>query len=243
MSRIDFNAYSAAYARNRSVQPLVLERIIDLLGVGQGSRVLEVGCGTANYARAIAQETRGELYGIDPHAAMIEQALAAGGEIAMDLREGSAEAIPFPDSTFDAIYSVDVIHHVQGRTAYAAEALRVLKPGGSFLTATDSTDDIRGRIPLSTYFPETVPPELTRYPAIDEQLTELRNAGFTELATEAVAYEYALVDIAPYEARAFSALRLIDDAAWEQGLDKMRADLSLGPIPAVSRYTIISART
>ncbi len=242
MTRIDFNAYAEAYARNRSVQPRLLERMVALLGARPSQRVLEVGCGTANYARAIARETGAELHGIDPHAGMIEQAASIGGAPGVHLAEGSAESIPYPDATFDALYSVDVIHHVENRSAYAAEAFRVLRSGAVFLTATDSGDDIRGRIPLSSHFPETVQYELARYPTLEEQVDTLADAGFVAIMTEHVAHAYDLNDMAPYEARAFSALRLIDDEAWEQGLIRLRSHLERGPIAAISRYTVVSAR-
>lgn len=242
MTRIDFNSYAHEYARNRTVQPKLLERILAQLAVEPRHHVLEVGCGTANYARAIARETGAELYGIDPHVAMIENATIDPDEARVHLREGSAEQIPFPDASFDALFSVDVIHHVENRPAYAAEAFRVLRPDGRLLTATDSAEDIRGRIPLSSHFPETVAPELARYPAIEEQMAELAAAGFAEITTDAVAYEYSLTDIAPYEARAFSALRLIDEGTWQRGVERLRADLERGPVIAVSSYTILTCR-
>lgn len=241
MAAIDFNTYAADYARNRRVQPRLLQHLIAGLAVGEGDSVLEVGCGTANYLVAIAQETGATAFGIDPAANMLGQAVTEQHGAPLHLMIGSGEAIPFPDSSFDAVYSVDVIHHVGNRPLFASEAFRVLKPGGRFATATDSHEDIHARVPLASHFPETIPAELERYPAIEVQMLELRSAGFDEVRSESLTHAYALDDITPYRTRAYSALRVIPEEAVERGIARLEAELAEGPIPAVSRYTIIWA--
>ncbi len=50
-----------------------------------------------------------------------------------DLRRVDAETLPFPDATFDIVYSWGVIHHSARPEAIVAEIHRVLRPGGLFL--------------------------------------------------------------------------------------------------------------
>jgi ubiquinone/menaquinone biosynthesis C-methylase UbiE len=50
-----------------------------------------------------------------------------------DLRRVNAEALPFPDASFDIVWSWGVIHHANDPSRIIAEIHRVLKPGGSFL--------------------------------------------------------------------------------------------------------------
>lgn len=241
MSEIDFNLYAEAYKRNRSVQPLLLERLLDRLALDVGDPVLEVGCGTANYLAAVVAGVGATGFGIDPAAAMLQQASTVHHGAAMHLMMGSAEAIPFPDDSFDGLYTVDVIHHVKDRTTFAGEAFRVLKSGGRFLTATDSHDDIGLRVPLASHFPATVAAERRRYPAIEVQVAELAEAGFTNIGTESSVFAYELTDIKPYRERAYSALRIISDEDFSAGVDQLEAELRLGPIAAQSRYTVIHA--
>jgi ubiquinone/menaquinone biosynthesis C-methylase UbiE len=163
-AKLDYDRFASAYGPNRRTHPGVLAALVTTGQLGAASRVLEVGCGTGNYVAALADEVGCAVAGLDPSPAMLRQAAERAPWI--PLHEGRAETLPFADGAFDLIFSVDVIHHVEDRLAFFREAFRVLAPGGSLCTATDSEDDIRRRVPLSSHFPETVAVELRRYPAI-----------------------------------------------------------------------------
>jgi ubiquinone/menaquinone biosynthesis C-methylase UbiE len=238
---IDFNHYSDVYARERRVQPALLTCLLASLSVDLNCAVLEIGCGTGNYLRAVCRESGAAGIGIDPSPGMLSEARQIDDSLRYE--EGRAEAVPLPDHSVDAMFSVDVVHFIGDLAAYATEAKRVLKPGGRFVTATDSESDIRNRIPLQSHFPETVDVELARYPSIADQLTALRNAGFQDMAEVPVRHAYRLTDISAYRARAFSSLRLISDEAFAAGISRLERDLAVGPVPAVSLYTVITART
>ena len=97
-----------------------------------GKRVLEVGVGTGadylEWLKAGAQAT-----GIDLSSASIERARRRSelAGYAADLRLSDAEHLPFPENTFDIVYSYGVIHHSPDTAQCIREALRVLKPGGA----------------------------------------------------------------------------------------------------------------
>jgi ubiquinone/menaquinone biosynthesis C-methylase UbiE len=238
---IDFNAYADAYQRSRSVQPKVLEALIAGSGLGSNDSVLEVGCGTANYLAAIVSETGAAGHGIDPAARMLAQARSDPSRATLALTVGSAESLPYADGSFRFVFSVDVIHHVGDRAAYATEAYRVLEPGGKLSTVTDSHEDIANRVPLSSHFPETISDQLGRYPPIETLRGELRCAGFVNLTTSHVDYAYVLTNITPFRERAFSALRLISEEQFTAGLTRLERELEAGPVPARSVYTLICA--
>jgi len=98
----------------------------------RGREVLEIGCGLAtdaiNFARAGANYT-----GID----LTETSIALAKRrfdlenLPGDLRVADAENLPFPDSTFDLVYSHGVLHHTPAFERAINEAHRVLKPGGT----------------------------------------------------------------------------------------------------------------
>lgn len=97
----------------------------------KGKRVLEVGLGTGTdfiqWARAGA-----EVHGVDLTEASIryvEERLALYGLPGFP-RVGDAEALDFPDNSFDVYYSWGVLHHTPNMEAAIAEAHRVLRPGG-----------------------------------------------------------------------------------------------------------------
>ena len=185
----------------------------------------------------LAKPCSGTCYGIDPSYEMLIEARSR--QPTVDFQLGSGEELPFDNDRFDLLYSVDVIHHVPDGTNYFKEANRVLKPGGRICTATDSADDIRGRRPLASHFPETVPVELARYPSIERLITYMEQTGLTGLESGDVEFAYRLSDLDPYRQRAFSCLHLIDERAYERGLRRMEADLADGPIEALSRYTLL----
>ena len=179
---------------------------------GPETRVLDVGCGTGNYAAALTEATGCRVSGIDPSRRMLDRARdAAPWE---SLVQGSAESLPFGDDSFDVVMSTDVIHHIGDRDAYFREAARVLRPGGHIVTVTDSHDDIPRRRPLSSHFPETVSVELQRYPPVPQLLEEMARAGFVEPRLVEVSHDYELDDIQAYRDRAFSSLHLIDEEAF-----------------------------
>lgn len=253
MVRQDYDRLAEMYGRHRKLHPYVLEALIEQGSVSQGSRVLEVGCGTGNYIRTIAEATGAIGTGVDPSREMLRRARSTAGwpksrrngadRQEVTFVEARAEDLPFSDRQFDLVYSVDVIHHIEDRDTAAREAARVLKPGAVAMVVTESEDDLLHRTPHVTYFPDIVSAELARYPTIETIEDELRAAGFEIDAEVAVSMPVEIDDIGPYRDKAYSSLHLIPEEAFRAGLERMREDLERGPIASVNRYTIVVART
>jgi ubiquinone/menaquinone biosynthesis C-methylase UbiE len=94
---------------------------------------LDVGCGTGALAARLADEGY-EVVGLDPSEGM----LRVLGEKAPSVRAvaGSGTSIPFPDSSFDLVLSVAVMHHIADRDDVRrtlSEMVRVARPGGRVL--------------------------------------------------------------------------------------------------------------
>jgi ubiquinone/menaquinone biosynthesis C-methylase UbiE len=234
---IDYDQVAAQYARHRHVHPKVLKGLLAGGEIGRASRVLEVGCGTANYITAITAATGCAAWGIDPSEQMLAHARARSSTIAFQC--GRAEALDFPPDTFDLVFSVDVIHHVVDQLSSFREAYRVLRSSGRLCTVTDSEDIIRRRQPLSVYFPESVAVELARYPKIADLSEYMRQAGFTGLCEQTIHYAFTTTDIQAYRDKAFSSLHLISGTDFQAGLRRMEADLQKGPIQCIPRYLLL----
>lgn len=234
---IDYQRLADDYATHRAIHPGVLRTLIQRPNLGSTSRVVEAGCGTGNYLRALHSATGCAATGFDPSSAMLNVARSRSPELVWI--EARGEAIPLPDASADLVYSVDVIHHVVDRAAYFAEVARVLVPGGLVCTATDSEDDIARRRPLSSHFPETVPIELKRYPSIPTLRAEMKDAGFSDLEETHVELAYDLTEIAGYRDKAYSSLHLITPVAHAAGITRLEEELQRGPIPALSLYTLL----
>jgi ubiquinone/menaquinone biosynthesis C-methylase UbiE len=95
---------------------------------GTQSSLLDVGCGTGAVLTEL--EKRGQAVGID----LSHEALKFSKERGLNhLVYANAEQLPFQDSQFDAVVSLDTIEHVPDHQSAAAEIYRVLKPGGIFV--------------------------------------------------------------------------------------------------------------
>ncbi len=101
--------------------------------VAPGSTVLDAGCGTGGLLRRLqAHRPHDRLRGLDFSA----QACAKAAEAGFDVVEGSIEALPFADETFDAIVCADVLSQVESPLLALLEFQRCLRPGGVLVLNT-----------------------------------------------------------------------------------------------------------
>jgi SAM-dependent methyltransferase len=97
-------------------------------------RVLEIGCGQGLDAERIVQRCR-SYTGVDMSSASIEIAremvtAKKPRNVEVSFRVADAECLPFGDASFDAVYSVGVLHHTPDFDRALREVERVLEPGG-----------------------------------------------------------------------------------------------------------------
>lgn len=108
-----------------------------LLGLKPGDRVLELGCGTGDDARAMAALVRpgGQVVGVDPSEVMLAEARqrAKGLELPLEFQTGDAHQLAFPDDTFDACRCDRCFMHMDDPRRALAEMVRVARPGAPVL--------------------------------------------------------------------------------------------------------------
>src|SRR5688572_9701063 len=93
---------------------------------------LDVGCGEGRFCRMM-QDCGIRTVGIDPTAALIEHARSLDPD--GDYRIGRAEALEFPDESFDLVVSYLSLVDIPDAETAIAEMARVLRPGGALLIA------------------------------------------------------------------------------------------------------------
>jgi SAM-dependent methyltransferase len=104
-------------------------QVLAAVGVPAGSDVLDVACGTGVLARAAAQHTAPErVTGLDRNEGMLEVARRVAP--AIQWRAGTAEALPFPDASFDRAFCLFGVMFFDDRPAAMRELRRVLRAGG-----------------------------------------------------------------------------------------------------------------
>jgi ubiquinone/menaquinone biosynthesis C-methylase UbiE len=103
--------------------------------VPQGSKVLDVGCGTGAMAAELIRHGY-EVWGLDIAEAMVryvQERFGQGG-----FRVGDIENIPFADNTFDTVVCLGVLEYLDADDPALREVWRVLKPGGRAVLSTAS---------------------------------------------------------------------------------------------------------
>ena len=122
-------------------QRAILDAYLAEVEFPPSARVLEVGCGTGAVTRLLAGRPGvAEAVGVDPSPVFVAKAgeLAAGlGNASFE--EGDGRALRFGDGGFDVVVCHTVLCHVPEPERVLTEALRVLRPGGTWRSATGTT--------------------------------------------------------------------------------------------------------
>lgn len=110
--------------------------LADALPIREGDTLVDIGCGIGGPARYLAKRFNCRVEGIDITAPFIDAANKLSALVAMQdavrCQNGDGQKLPYEDETFNGGYSQHVLMNVPDRTAFFAEAFRVLKPGAFF---------------------------------------------------------------------------------------------------------------
>ncbi len=112
--------------------------LVAFAGLSAGERVLDVATGTADVAIEFARRSpAGAIVGLDPSARMLDVGRAKLAREAstdrVQLLEGDALALPFPDRSFDVVTIAFGLRNLPDYRRGVTEMARVLKPGGRLL--------------------------------------------------------------------------------------------------------------
>lgn len=128
---------------------LLAAQMADLAEVRSGERVVDVGCGPgALTAELVSRLEAGNVAAVEPSAPFI--AAIRTRFPGVEIHQGSAESLPFPDHSFDAAIAQLVVHFMADPVAGLTEMKRVTRPGG--VVAACVWDHAGGQGPLSLFW-------------------------------------------------------------------------------------------
>jgi len=154
------------YAVVGTTLQIVGERLCEAVDLRAGERVLDVAAGNGNAtlaaARHFAQVTSSDYVG-----ALLEvgKARAAAEHLPVAFREADAEALPFPDASFDIVLSTFGVMFTPDQAKAAGEMSRVVRKGGRIGLASWTPEGFIGQL-FKTIGKHLPPPAGVKSPAL-----------------------------------------------------------------------------
>lgn len=224
--KINYDKVSKNYSIHRNASFTVIDHILKELENKKLKKVLEIGCGTANYLYLFSQKTKAACFGFDNSEGMINEENKKNPGLNLEINDLHND-FNYESNTFDLVYSIDVIHYVKDLNHYFKECFRIMNNNGIIITITDSEDDLKNRT-MTRYFPESLEIEKKRYPSIEKIIQNMKNNNFNEIKLSHTEKELQLDDkiFQKFKNKAYSAIRLISNDSFNKGIKKIEDDMN-----------------
>lgn len=230
---VKYDNIGTTYNTTRRADPRIVDRIVALLDLPQGSRILDVGAGTGSYTRELAERGYG-MTALEPSSVMRSQVNA---DFTCEWVEGVAESLPFSDGAFDGAILILCIHHFTDMTAALSEIKRVVSSGSIVIFSYDP--DAVETSWLFNYFPAFREQIRQSFPSVKAIANCLKNGESINASLFPLPHDLAdgFAGAAwrypeRYLDQGFrdgtSAFRQLDDALCRQGLAALQDDLESG---------------
>ncbi len=246
----DGNAYERLMGR---WSRLAGEQFLDWLDAPANLTWIDVGCGNGAFTEVlVARGAPLAVTGIDPSEGQIAFARTRPGVRMAEFRVGDAQALPFPDNSFDAASMALVLVFVADPVKAAAEMARVVRPGGVVATYMWEFPDGFPHAPIARAMKSLgmAAPERPNVQASgrDAMRDIWQRAGLTSVETEVIRIRVAFADFADYWESSTvpvgpsgKALAALDPAEREKLKAQLRATLPIAADGTISYDAVANA--
>jgi ubiquinone/menaquinone biosynthesis C-methylase UbiE len=230
-----YDQIGASYNSTRIADQRIVTRLVELIELPTGSRLVDIGAGTGNYSQALV-EAGFNVSAVEPSAVMRDQGKES---YSLSWHEGRAEDLPLLSGDFDAAEMTLCIHHTSDWCRALQEAMRVTDQGPLVIFMFDI--EFKHDFWLYEYFPELVVIDATLKPDLHDLKTfvycELERSFYLEsfllphylsdhflCADWARPQNYLRADIQA----GISSFHKLDEYARSEGLERLARDINDG---------------
>jgi SAM-dependent methyltransferase len=207
--------------------------LVRRLGIRPGERVLDVGCGTGNFALPAAR-AGASVTGVDFAPNLLRQARerAAGEGLGIRLDEGDAQELPYDDGAFDTVVSMFGAMFAASPERAGAELVRVCRPGGRIVMTNWTPDSIVGQLGrlVGRYArrpsPVAPPVQWGVESIVRERLREGVSSVLIERRLYQLAFPFGPAEVAEEYVRNLGAIRLVHSGLDLAGQAALLQDLT-----------------
>ncbi len=230
---LNYDQISTTYDHVRQADVDLINQLVREAKIVESSCVLDVGCGTGNYADLLQKMSHAHVFGVEPSEGMLTKARQKNPNLT--IKQSDAEHLPFDANSFDFIYMTDVIHHIPHINVMFTEVYRVLKPQAKACIVTQSHRQIDKR-PITGFFPTTAHVDKARYPDIPQivESASAQNLAFLKVESlnedKPIILDQAFLTLV--KTKGYSMLRLISENDYQAGLQRLERQLEHGSIQA-----------
>ncbi|MCW2737301.1 class I SAM-dependent methyltransferase [Nocardioides sp.] len=241
----------------REIIPELGQRLVASLAITSGERVLDIAAGTGN-AAVPAARTGATVVASDLTPELLETGRAEHPDAGIDWQVADAEALPWPDGSYDVVLSTVGVMFAPHHQAAADELLRVLRPGGRLGLLSWTPEGFIGRLFATMRDFVPAPPAGVQPPPLWGDEAHVRELFGDRV--EDLAFDRAHVDVDAFPGRedfrayfrdnygpTLMAYRALADrpdrrAELDAALDALAADADEGSGRMRWEYVVVSGR-
>lgn len=191
-----YDSIGLTYDTTRKADPEIASRLRNHLQVPNGSRILDIACGTGNYTIAL-EKTGLKITGSDVSEEMIKK--AKGKSSTIDWEVADVNKLPYENNVFEGVTCILAIHHFNEVLTAFKEVFRVLDKG-RFVIFTSSPEQMKNYW-LKEYFPDAIKKSANQMPSIVEVSEILKTVGFNIVGHETFLIQPNLKDFFLYSGK------------------------------------------